>query len=175
LQSARSLASSAPEQRQSENHPRGQQSARLISAKARLWVTVTSSLMEFRAPLSSELTAVHELLLKHGWAHRIPNAAWLQEVLAKSNAVVAVSAGEVVGFARGVTDGLSNGHLSMVVVAEAHRRQGVGSRLVHAVMGTEPGITWLLRAERPGAREFFERLGFTPSSSAMERTRKARQ
>jgi ribosomal protein S18 acetylase RimI-like enzyme len=127
--------------------------------------------MEIRPPLPSELPAVHALLSSHGWAHRIPDSAWLQQLLAQSRAMVAVSGGEVVGFARGVTDGLSNGHVSMVMVAEAHRHQGVGSRLVQAVMGSEPGITWLLRAERPGARQFFERLGFKPSASAMERIR----
>ena len=127
-----------------------------------------------RAPLSSELPAILALLASHGWAHRIRDAAWMQHLLARSRAVVAVSEGQVVGFARGVTDELSNGYLSMVVVAEAHRRKGVGSRLVHAVVGAEPEITGVLRADRPGAREFFERLGFTPSSSAMERTRRVR-
>ena len=130
--------------------------------------------MEIRAPSPSELAAVHALLSNHGWAHRIPDAAWLQQLLANSHAVVAVSGGEVVGFARAITDGLSNGYVSMVVVADAHRRRGLGSRLVRAVTGAEPGITWLLRAERSGAREFFERLGFKPSSSAMERTRGVR-
>jgi ribosomal protein S18 acetylase RimI-like enzyme len=127
--------------------------------------------MDIRAPLPSELPAVHALLSAHGWAHRIPNEAWLQQLLSASRSAVAVSGSQVVGFARGVTDGLSNGYLSMVVVAATHRRQGLGAALVREVTGTEEGITWVLRAERPGARHFFERLGFVASSSAMERTR----
>lgn len=130
--------------------------------------------MEFRAPLPSEVPAIHALLAANGWAHRVPDTAWLQKLVERSRCVVAVSAGEIVGFARGVTDGLSNGYLSMVVVAQEHRRGGVGSNLVRAVLDEEPGITWVLRAERPGARQFFEVFGFTVSATAMERKREQR-
>lgn len=51
-----------------------------------------------------------------------------------------IDEGEVVGFARAVSDGLSNGYLSMVAVAESHRRQGIATRLVREIMGTHPGL-----------------------------------
>lgn len=127
--------------------------------------------MQIRPPQPAEFEAARALLAAHGWAHRVADAAWFARLLENSRAMVALSDGEVVGFARGVTDGLSNGYLSMVVVAPSHRRQGVGARLVRAVMGAGPGVAWVLRAERPGAREFFERLGFAASTSAMERKR----
>lgn len=38
-------------------------------------------------------------------------------------------------------------------------------------MGENTDITWVLRAGREGASEFFSRLGFEPSSIAMERPR----
>jgi ribosomal protein S18 acetylase RimI-like enzyme len=78
----------------------------------------------------------------------------------------------VVGFARAITDGLSNGYLSMVVVAPEFRRQGVGRTLVEEVTAGSPAITWVLRAGREGANEFFARLGFEPSTVAMERKRR---
>ncbi len=127
---------------------------------------------DIRAPLDSERPAVLALLGANGWSHRIPDAAWFERLLANSRAIVAVADGEVVGFARGVTDGMSNGYLSMVVVAEPHRRRGLGRRLVLAVMGDDPAITWLLRAERPDARQFFAGLGFSASPCAMERPRR---
>jgi ribosomal protein S18 acetylase RimI-like enzyme len=127
--------------------------------------------MEIRPPHSHEMPAISALLAANGWAHRVHDDAWLGRLVAVSRALVAVESGEVIGFARAVTDGLSNGYLSMLVVAETHRRRGVGSRLVRAIMGGEPGVTWVLRASRPGAREFFDRLGFRPSSDAMERNR----
>ena len=130
--------------------------------------------MEVRAPLGSEISAIRDLLAANGWAHRIPNLAWFQDLLARSTALVGVDEGHVVGFARAVTDGLSNGYLSMVVVADSHRRRGLGSRLVREIIGPEAGMTWALRADRPGARQFFESLGFSISESAMERNRDQR-
>ena len=45
-------------------------------------------------------------------------------------AIVAVGpSGQVVGFARAITDGLCNGYLSVVVVAPELRRQGIGRAL----------------------------------------------
>lgn len=127
--------------------------------------------MEIRSPRPSELLQVRALLCSGGWGHRLGDDLWLEQLIASSRASVAVEAGEVVGFARAVTDGLSNGYLSMVVVAQEHRGKGIGSKLVREIMGQAPGVTWVLRASRPGARVFFEKLGFASSSDAMERNR----
>jgi N-acetylglutamate synthase-like GNAT family acetyltransferase len=58
-----------------------------------------------------------------------------------------------------------------VVVAPGYRGQGTGRRLVEAVTGTDPGITWVLRAGRAQAPQFFAKLGFVASEEAMERRR----
>lgn len=131
--------------------------------------------METRAPNPSDLPALRALLSSNGWRHRIGDDVWLARLVASSQALVAIEKGSVVGFARAVTDGLSNGYLSMVVVSPEHRHQGIGSRLVREIMGANPGVTWVLRASRPGAREFFETLGFRPSAEAMELHRASRQ
>ncbi|HSI52136.1 MAG TPA: GNAT family N-acetyltransferase [Ideonella sp.] len=129
---------------------------------------------EIRPPTPGEIEPARQFLSALGWAHRLGDPARFAALLAQSQRVeVAITPdGEIVGFARAITDGLSNGYLSMVAVAPVHRHQGLGRRLVQAVMGDEPGITWVLRAGRDEAAGFFARLGFESSSQAMERRRR---
>jgi GNAT superfamily N-acetyltransferase len=128
--------------------------------------------MELHPVTHRHLAAVHALLVANGWAGRIGDLREFAALVDASQvAVVAVVDGEVAGFARAITDGLSNGYLSMLVVAEPHRRQGIGRALVEHVLGTGPCVTWVLRAGRDGAPAFFARLGFEPSTVAMERRR----
>ncbi len=85
--------------------------------------------MMFHRVQPFEVSAVLTLLADNGWRDRIGDVSQFQALIAASQvADVAVVGGQVVGFARGITDGLSNGYLSMVVVAQSHRGQGIGRR-----------------------------------------------
>ncbi len=129
--------------------------------------------MQIRPFQHADASDAYRLLTANGWQHRIPSMDYLQALIAASQrVVVAVDASQVVGFARAITDGLSNGYLSMVVVQESCRGRGIGTQLVERIVGDEPNVTWVLRAGREGAQEFFSRLGFTASAEAMERIRR---
>jgi len=131
--------------------------------------------MHIRPLQTQDIAAVLRLLHTNGWAHRVADAHALAALVqASQRCAVAVDAQEApVGFARAITDGLSNGYLSMVVVDAAWRRRGIGRQLVEAVIGADPAVTWVLRAGREGASEFFAALGFEPSTLSMERRRSA--
>src|SRR5262245_59713925 len=133
----------------------------------------SKSLMEVRAIRPSEHEAARALLVANGWSgHRVSDPLSFSLLLRRSQAcLVTLIDGEVVGFIRALTDGVSNGYISMVVVAQTHRKQGVGTSLVRAVMGDDPNITWVLRAGREGVSGFYEKLGFVQSRVAMERPR----
>ena len=128
--------------------------------------------MEIRRIQPSEFSGTFELLASNGWRHRIGDLGHFSALVEASQiADVAVMGDQVIGFVRGITDGLSNGYLSMVVVSPSHRGRGVGRRLVENAMGRSPDITWMLRAGRDGAAGFFAKLGFEASPVAMERRR----
>lgn len=122
--------------------------------------------------LPAETQSVRQFLGQHGWGHRTGSPEHFAQLIKNSQrTAVAVQGEQIIGFARGITDGLSNGYLSMVVVDDQHRRAGIGRALVEHIMGDNPDITWVLRAGREGAEAFFASLGFETSVIAMERPR----
>ncbi|WP_375747849.1 MULTISPECIES: GNAT family N-acetyltransferase [Pseudomonas] len=128
--------------------------------------------ISIRDLLPTEVEAARQFLERHGWGHRTGTAEHFAQLVQNSQrTAVALSGQQIIGFARGITDGLSNGYLSMVVVDGQHRRAGIGRALVEHVMGDNSDITWVLRAGREGAEAFFASLGFETSVIAMERLR----
>jgi len=121
--------------------------------------------------LPRDYEQVRRFLSENGWAHRVGDPERFARMMqGSSQTVVAWDEGRVVGFGRTLCDGVSNGYLSMVAVAEDRRGQGIGRELIRRLMGDDPDITWTLRAGR-GSEGFWRKMGFAASEIAMERTR----
>lgn len=128
----------------------------------------------FREIAPDDYEQLRQFLSEQGWAERVRDLDRFQTMLDGSAlTVVAVDGDTIVGFARALCDGATNAYISTVAVAPDRRGEGIGRELVERLMSgdTDGRITWVLRA-RPDSVGFWSRLGFTPSSIAMERLRK---
>ena len=129
------------------------------------------SAIEYRPIGAQDYEAVRRFLCEVGWQRRVGDAERFRALAeGAQRTVVAFDGGRVVGFARALCDGVSNGYISTVAVAADMRGRGVGRELVRRLVGEDEGITWVLRAGH-GSEGFWRRTGFEASEVAMERVR----
>ena len=127
-----------------------------------------------RAIEAQDYAQVRQLLANMGWEQRVRDGDRFERMMRGANrTVVAVEQERIVGFARALFDGASNGYISTVAVAADRQGQGIGRQLVRTLMDVEhpANITWVLRAGR-GSTEFWEKMGFRKSETAMEIVRR---
>lgn len=78
------------------------------------------------------IPGIMRLCKREGWPSFLedPDRTW--RALTAPGVITAVARvnGQVAGFAQLQTDGLVQAHLSLIVVDSAHRRQGIGRRLI---------------------------------------------
>jgi ribosomal protein S18 acetylase RimI-like enzyme len=129
----------------------------------------------FRPIALDDYEQVRQLLIDTGWRERVSDRHRFERMVqGAARTVVAVEDTRVVGFARALFDGASNGYISTVAVAANWQRRGIGRELVARLMDVDDPdkITWVLRAGR-GAAGFWEKMGFRKSETAMEIVRKS--
>ena len=127
--------------------------------------------MEYRSAKPADYEKIRLFLSENGWEKRVADKDKFRKMMENASRTVAAFEGErVVGFARALSDDVSNGYIGTVAVAEDFRGRGIGRELVERLIGGDTNITWVLRAGR-GSREFWEKMGFTASNIAMEKTR----
>ena len=132
---------------------------------------MSASELEYRSAGAQDYEAVRRFLCEVGWQRRVGDAERFRRIVeGAQRTVVAFDGGRVVGFARALCDGVSNGYISTVAVAVDMRGRGVGRELVRRLVGEDAGITWVLRAGH-GSEGFWRRMGFEVSEVSMERVR----
>ncbi|MGH9811772.1 MAG: GNAT family N-acetyltransferase [Candidatus Acidiferrales bacterium] len=109
-----------------------------------------------------ELTALYQ---KEWWTkeRRIED---VRRMLAGTDILIALEdteTGELVAFARVLTDGVYRAHLFDVIVKESHRGQGLGRAIVDAVVANPAlsSVEKIILSCKPELVPFYERWGFS--------------
>jgi ribosomal protein S18 acetylase RimI-like enzyme len=95
-------------------------------------------------------------------AAQIDGAGWL---------VHAYDATRLVGFARAISDGVSNAYVGSVMVDPAYRRRGIGRAMIERFMAGRPDIKFVLHTRTESAA-FYTAIGFEPATGMMVRERR---
>jgi ribosomal protein S18 acetylase RimI-like enzyme len=92
-------------------------------------------------------------------AQQIEGARWV---------VHAYEGARLVGFARAISDGVSNAYVSSVMVDPGQRRRGVGRAMIERLVGAagDRHIKFVLHT-RKDAAAFYAALGFAPAGDML--------
>ena len=127
-------------------------------------------------PRRIDVDVVHRYLSEESyWASGRAHAAVLASIEGSQRVVGSYHAGELIGFARVVTDKATFAMLADVFVLPEHRGRGLGVELVREAVDGGPYSDlgwWLTTAD---AQAFYKKLGFRESSATtpMQRQRRA--
>ncbi len=115
--------------------------------------------VQYLAFRRDHMDAVLALCVAQDWPSLPDDSARAERALTAPGVVTVVAVDEdaVVGFATMLSDGEIQAYLSLLVVAEDRRREGIGRRLVETAFRRAGGRRIDLLAE-PGSERFYETM-----------------
>jgi ribosomal protein S18 acetylase RimI-like enzyme len=129
-------------------------------------------MITYRAAHSAiDLDQLAAIFTAAGWGWRAADRTKLAALVEGSRFVVSAHDSErMVGFARAISDGVTNAYVSTVAVLPDYRGRGIGAELVKRLLEGKDGIRFVLHAG-PGVQDFYRKLGFEDASDMLRRDR----
>jgi ribosomal protein S18 acetylase RimI-like enzyme len=120
---------------------------------------MTGVLVDIERFAARHLDGILALCNAEQWPDLPADPPRAQRVLRAPNAVtlVALDNDEVIGIAAAISDGAIDAYLSMLVVAAAHRRQGIAAQLI-AEMFRATGVGRIDLLAEPGSEGFYDTM-----------------
>jgi ribosomal protein S18 acetylase RimI-like enzyme len=123
-----------------------------------------------------DLPQLGALFTTAGWGWRAADPARLAALVEGSRFVTSAHdhalADRLVGFARAISDGVTNAYVSTVAVLPEYQGKGIGAELVRLLLDGKDSIRFVLHAA-PGVQGFYRKLGFEDASDMLRRDRRA--
>lgn len=113
--------------------------------------------VNLRNATSSDLDGLLALYQAEQWTNFTKEKVAAMLEASASICLVLEEAGEIIGFARYITDGVETTFIGEIIVAKSHRRQGLGRRLIEEIERRLPATRIELVSEEDG---FYKALGF---------------
>ncbi len=127
----------------------------------------------YRDTKDVDIFQLAKLFEQAGWHHRTQDLGRLARVVTGSAFVVSAwDADRLVGFARAISDGASDAHISTVAVADEYRRKGIGQELIRRLLEGRDDLAFIAHAPTELA-SFCAKAGFKPADSMFRRARKS--
>lgn len=120
--------------------------------------------MEIRKFRAADLQAAQSLTASFGWPHRLEDWAFMSEI---GRGLAAVRAGDLIGTAMGWRFGRNWASLGLIAVAASCQGQGIGRRLLEALVAGLGRRTLLLHATEAGA-PLYRTFGFEAAGLARQ-------
>jgi ribosomal protein S18 acetylase RimI-like enzyme len=119
-----------------------------------------------------DLPQLGALFVTAGWGWRAENPPMLAAMVEGSRFVASAHDGEkLVGFARAISDGVTNAYVTTVAVLPVYQRRGIGAELMRMLMEGRDTIRFVLHAN-PDVKDFYRKLGFEDASDMLRRDRR---
>lgn len=120
--------------------------------------------VNLRNATSSDLDGLFALYQAEQWTNFTKEKVAAMLAASASIYLVLEEAGEIIGFARYITDDVETTFIGEIIVAKSHRRQGLGRRLIEEIEARLPATRIELASEEDG---FYKALGCVPIGTAL--------
>jgi ribosomal protein S18 acetylase RimI-like enzyme len=104
-----------------------------------------------------------------GWATPPTPEEHLRLLRGSDHVALALDGDLVVGFVTAISDGVLSAYIPLLEVLPAYRGQGIGSRLVNALLATLGDLYMVDVMCDDDVRPFYERLGFQSGGGMIRR------
>ncbi|TYR80483.1 GNAT family N-acetyltransferase [Priestia megaterium] len=94
----------------------------------------------------------------------------IKKIFSLSNVIaIAYYKGEIVGFGRGVSDGVFNAAIYDVVIEKTYQNKGIGRQIIRNLLDQLKDISCVHLVATTGNEEFYRKLGFSNMKTGMAR------